>query len=40
MPHGLIVTCGACNAFRAVGRRFPDSMLQEVAAHLCRLEGG
>jgi len=30
----------ACNAFRAAGRRLPDSMLEEVAAHLCGLEGG
>ena len=40
VPHGFTVTCEACNAFRAAGRRFPDSMLEEVAAHLCGLEGG
>jgi hypothetical protein len=38
--HGLTVTCEACNAFRAAGHRFPDSMLEEVAADLCGLEGG
>jgi hypothetical protein len=31
--HGFTVTCEACNAFRAAGRRLPDSMLEEVAAH-------
>jgi hypothetical protein len=34
------VTCEAGNAFRAAGRRLPASMLEEVAAHLYRLEGG
>jgi hypothetical protein len=38
MPQGLTVTCEAYNAFRAAGRRLPDSMLEEIAAHLCRLE--
>jgi hypothetical protein len=37
MAHGFTVTCEAGNAFRAAGRRLPDSMLEEVAAHLCRL---
>jgi hypothetical protein len=40
MPHGFTVTCQAGNAYRAAGRRLPASMLEEVAAHLCRLEGG
>ena len=37
MAHGFTVTCEAGNAFRAAGRWLPDSMLEEVAAHLCRL---
>jgi hypothetical protein len=40
MPHGLTVTCEARTAVRAAGRRFPDSMPEEVAAHLRGLEGG
>jgi pyruvate,orthophosphate dikinase len=40
VPHGFTVTCEACNAFRSAGRRFPSGMLEEVAAHLERLEGG
>jgi pyruvate,orthophosphate dikinase len=40
VPHGFTVTCAACNAFRAAGGRFPDGMLDEVAAHLGRLEEG
>ena len=39
VPHGFTVTCEACNAFRSAGRRFPEGMLEEVAAHLERLEG-
>jgi pyruvate,orthophosphate dikinase len=39
VPHGFTVTCEACNAFRAAGRRFPDGVLEEVAGHLERLEG-
>jgi pyruvate, orthophosphate dikinase len=38
VPHGFTVTCEACNAYRAAGRRFPDGMLDEVAAHLRDLE--
>ena len=38
VPHGFTVTCEACNAYRAAGRRFPDGMLDEVAAHLEQLE--
>ncbi len=34
VPHGFTVTCEACNAPRAAGRRLPDSMLEEAAAHL------
>jgi ketosteroid isomerase-like protein len=37
LPHGFAVTCEAGNAFRAAGRRLPDSMLEEVAADLCGL---
>jgi pyruvate, orthophosphate dikinase len=40
VPHGFTVTCEACNAYRAAGRRFPDGMLEEVASHLGRLEDG
>jgi pyruvate,orthophosphate dikinase len=40
VPHGFTVTCEACNAYRAAGRRFPEGMLEEVAGHLGRLEGG
>ena len=38
VPHGFTVTCEACNAYRAAGRRFPDGMLDEAAEHLRRLE--
>jgi pyruvate,orthophosphate dikinase len=38
VPHGFTVTCEACNAYRAAGRKFPDGMLDEVAAHLRALE--
>jgi pyruvate,orthophosphate dikinase len=38
VPHGFTVTCEACNAFRAAGRKFPDGMLDEVAEHLATLE--
>jgi pyruvate,orthophosphate dikinase len=38
VPHGFTVTCEACNAFRAAGRKFPDGMLDEVAEHLAALE--
>jgi len=38
VPHGFTVTCEACNAYRAAGRRFPDGMLDEVAEHLRALE--
>ncbi len=38
VPHGFTVTCEACNAYRAAGRKFPDGMLDEVAAHLSQLE--
>src|SRR6266508_1788678 len=38
VPHGFTVTCEACNAYRAAGRRFPGGMLDEVADHLRRLE--
>ncbi len=38
VPHGFTVTCEACNAYRAAGRRFPDGMLDEVDEHLRRLE--
>ncbi len=38
VPHGFTVTCEACNAFRAAGRRFPEGMLDEVAEHLRALE--
>jgi pyruvate,orthophosphate dikinase len=38
VPHGFTVTCEACNAYRAEGRRFPAGMLDEVAAHLANLQ--
>ena len=38
VPHGFTVTCEACNAYRAAGRKFPDGMLDEVAEHLRALE--
>ncbi len=38
VPHGFTVTCQACNAYRKAGGRFPDGMLDEVAAHLRSLE--
>jgi len=38
VPHGFTVTCEACNAYRAAGRRFPDGMLDEVSEHLAALE--
>jgi pyruvate, orthophosphate dikinase len=38
VPHGFIVTCEACNAYRAAGRTFPEGMLDEVAEHLASLE--
>ncbi|HWD42890.1 MAG TPA: PEP/pyruvate-binding domain-containing protein, partial [Actinomycetota bacterium] len=38
VPLGFTVTCEACNAYRAAGRRFPDGMLDEVAEHLRALE--
>jgi len=38
VPHGFTVTCEACNAYRAAGRKFPDGMLDEVAEHLEKLE--
>ena len=38
VPHGFTVSCEACNAYRAAGRRFPAGMLEEVAGHLERLE--
>jgi pyruvate, orthophosphate dikinase len=40
VPLGFTVTCEACNGFRAAGGRFPGGMLEEVAGHLARLEGG
>jgi pyruvate,orthophosphate dikinase len=40
VPHGFIVTCEACNAYRAAGRQFPGGMLDEVGEHLARLEEG
>jgi pyruvate,orthophosphate dikinase len=40
VPLGFTVTCEACNAYRAAGRQFPEGMLDEVAEHLERLEGG
>ena len=39
MPQGLTVTCAAYNAFRPAARGLLDSMLEEIAAHLCKLEG-
>ena len=38
VPHGFTVTCEACNAYRAAGRRFPEGMLDEVAGHLRALQ--
>src|SRR5215211_8089659 len=38
VPHGFTVTCEACNAYRSAGRQFPSGMLEEVAAHLEKLE--
>ncbi len=38
VPHGFTVTCEACNAYRAAGRKFPEGMLDEVAEHLEKLE--
>jgi pyruvate,orthophosphate dikinase len=38
VPHGFTVTCEACNAYRAAGRRFPEGMLDEVTEHLSSLE--
>ncbi|MFL6269486.1 MAG: PEP/pyruvate-binding domain-containing protein, partial [Actinomycetes bacterium] len=38
VPHGFTVTCEACNAYRSAGRQFPSGMLDEVAAHLEKLE--
>jgi pyruvate, orthophosphate dikinase len=38
VPPGFTVTCEACNAYRAAGRKFPEGMLDEVAEHLARLE--
>src|SRR6266568_6848132 len=38
VPHGFTVTCEACNAYRAAGRKFPDGMLDEVGEHLGALE--
>jgi pyruvate,orthophosphate dikinase len=38
VPHGFTVTCEACNAYRAAGRKFPDGMLDDAAAHLGALE--
>src|SRR5918995_3468540 len=38
VPHGFTVTCAACNAYRSAGRQFPEGMLEEVAAHLEKLE--
>jgi pyruvate, orthophosphate dikinase len=40
VPLGFTVTCEACNAYRAAGRQFPDTMLAEVAEHLEQLEKG
>ena len=40
VPLGFTVTCVACNAYRAAGRQFPGGMVEEVAGHLERLEGG
>src|SRR5918994_707233 len=40
VPLGFTVTCEACNAYRSAGRRFPDGLLEEVAAHLEKLEQG
>ncbi|HEX3214068.1 MAG TPA: PEP/pyruvate-binding domain-containing protein, partial [Actinomycetota bacterium] len=40
VPLGFTVTCEACNAYRSAGRQFPAGMLEEVAAHLERLEQG
>ncbi|HEX6678515.1 MAG TPA: pyruvate, phosphate dikinase [Actinomycetes bacterium] len=39
VPHGFTVTCEACNAYRAAGRKFPDGMLDEAWEHLRALEG-
>jgi pyruvate, orthophosphate dikinase len=38
VPHGFTVTCEACNAYRAAGKRFPEGMLDEVGEHLRALE--
>jgi pyruvate,orthophosphate dikinase len=38
VPHGFTVTCEACNAYRASGRKFPDGLLDEVTEHLGKLE--
>jgi pyruvate,orthophosphate dikinase len=38
VPPGFTVTCEACNAYRAAGRRFPEGMLDEVTEHLRALE--
>jgi pyruvate,orthophosphate dikinase len=38
VPHGFTVTCEACNAYRAAGRKFPDGLLDEVTEHLGKLE--
>jgi len=38
VPHGFTVTCEACNAYRAAGRKFPEGMLDEVTGHLEKLE--
>jgi pyruvate, orthophosphate dikinase len=40
VPLGFTVTTEACNAYRSAGRQFPGGMLDEVAAHLERLEEG
>ena len=40
VPLGFTVTCEACNAYRSAGRQFPEGMLDEVAAHLEKLEQG
>ena len=34
VPHGFTVTCEACNAYRAAGRRFPDGMFSHMCSHI------
>src|SRR5436189_42770 len=39
VPHGFTVTCEACNAYRAAGRRFPGGMLEEALEHAREAKG-